>query len=226
MLVARLRAHLISASSGITTGKQQAALALAEQLEVLNRQVKHFDRLLAGVMDRHLDAPIMLRFPGVHTVIGATLLAEIGEDRDRYPTASMLLAEAGMIPVPFKSGRTERVRFRYAANRHLRHAVTFWAYTSVRVNAWAEQRYQQARSRGRPHYRHCAPSAPLGPACCGAAGTTASPTTPTATAQPATSNPPNDSSTTGRRHPVDGPLRPAHVPVASNTRRDLEVDRG
>jgi transposase len=86
-------------------------------------------------------------------VTAATMLAEMGEDRGRFPTADVLLAETGTAPVTRSSGRSHTVRFRYAANKHMRHAIDWWAFVSVRENAWARDAYEQARARGQLHNR-------------------------------------------------------------------------
>ncbi|MEO2107570.1 MAG: IS110 family transposase [Actinomycetota bacterium] len=153
VLVDRLREHLLDASDGTTAAKTVAALALADQLELLNGQVKQFSGLIRDRLAAHPDGELFTSFPGADVIVGATLLAEIGEDRDRYPTASMLLAEAGQVPVTKASGRTTRVHFRYAANRRLRDTFRAWAFTSIRVSPWARASYDTARGRGRPHYR-------------------------------------------------------------------------
>ena len=62
----------------------------------------------------------------------AVFLAEIGEDRSRYPQDAVLLAEAGLAPVTRASGRSSSVRFRYAANTRLREAATWWAFNSMK----------------------------------------------------------------------------------------------
>lgn len=46
----------------------------------------------------------------------------------------MLLAETGTAPVTRASGRSRTVRFRYAANKRMRHAIDWQAFTSVRDN--------------------------------------------------------------------------------------------
>jgi transposase len=120
VLVARLRTHLLRASAGTTAARSRVALDQIEQLELFNRQLKALQRRLAEVLDCHPDAPVFLSFPGVNTVLAATLLAESGEDRQRFPSPRVLLAEAGLAPVTRASGRTTRVRFRYAANTSLR----------------------------------------------------------------------------------------------------------
>ena len=60
---------------------------------------------------------------GIGPVAAATLISELGEDRNRFPAVEALLAEAGLAPVTKACGRTRQVRFRYAANRRMRHAI-------------------------------------------------------------------------------------------------------
>jgi transposase len=153
VLTARLREHLLTASDGTVAGRSITALAFADVLEVLNQQRDQLDRHLAAALARHPDAELFQSFPGVGTITAATLLAEIGEDRDRFPDAGMLLAEAGLAPVTRRSGNTRRVRFRLAANRTLRDAFTWWAYNSLKTSPWARTRYDQGRSRGQRSYR-------------------------------------------------------------------------
>lgn len=81
------------------------------------------------------------------------MLAEMGEDRGRFPTADVLLAETGTASVTRSFGRSRTVRFRYAANKRMRHAIDCWAFVSVRENDWAHPAYEQARARGQQHNR-------------------------------------------------------------------------
>jgi transposase len=85
--------------------------------------LRAFDRRIDQLLDQHPDAPIFLSFPGIGPIVAATLISEMGEDRDRFPTLEGLLAEAGLAPITKASGRTRQVRFRDAANRRMRHAL-------------------------------------------------------------------------------------------------------
>jgi transposase len=152
-LVKRLSLNLLKASPGTAAGKHRAALALTDELELLNRHLKSFDAAIDEVLNHHPDAHLFLSFPGVGTILAATLLAEIGEDRSRFPRPDVLLAEAGLAPVTRSSGRTTRVRFRYAANTSLREAFCWWAFNTLRLSPWSRQAYQSARARGQHHYR-------------------------------------------------------------------------
>lgn len=152
-LLGQLRTHLLEAATGTTAAKQRMALALVEQLEMLNRQLKEFEAVIAEVLQSHPDGALFLSFPGVGVILAATLLAELGEDRDRFPSPEVLLAEAGLAPVTRSSGRTTRVRFRYAANTRLREAFSWWAFTSIRLSPWARAAYDGSKAKGHHHYR-------------------------------------------------------------------------
>ncbi|MET7565672.1 transposase [Streptomyces sp. NPDC005479] len=81
------------------------------------------------------------------------LLAEMGEDRERFPTPAALMAETGVAPVTRFSGRTRQVRFRYATNRRMRHAVDWRVFNMAREVPWVREAYEQARACRQPHSR-------------------------------------------------------------------------
>ena len=153
LLVERLRTNLLSASPGTTAGKAFSAALFVDQLELLNTQVRAITKRIRERLAEHPDAAIFLSFPGMGEVTAATMIAEMGEDRARFPTAQVLLAETGTAPVTRSSGRSRTVRFRYAANKRMRHAIDWWAFVSVRENDWAHDASQQARARGQLHNR-------------------------------------------------------------------------
>jgi transposase len=57
------------------------------------------------------------------TVRAATLLAEIGDARGRFPTEEALAAAAGISPSTRASGRSRSVVFRRACNYRLRSSL-------------------------------------------------------------------------------------------------------
>jgi transposase len=154
VLAERMRAHLLSASPGTVAGKSFSAQSFTRLLQLLNTQLADYDDAIAAAVAEHPDAAIFASFPGVGPVLTGVLLAEIGEDRTRFPTPAVLLAEAGLAPVTRASGRTRNVRFRYAANTHLREAAMWWAYNSMKDAPWAAAAFRDARDhRGQRYHR-------------------------------------------------------------------------
>ncbi len=153
VLVERLQPHLLCASAGTVAGKALAADLFTDQLRLLNTHLRAYDKRLADLLAQHPDTPILTSFPGIGPITAAVLISELGEDRARFPAPGALLAEAGLAPVTRASGRTRQVRFRYAANRRLRHAVDWWTFTASREDPWSRHIYDDARARGHGKYR-------------------------------------------------------------------------
>ena len=152
VLAERMRANLLTGSAGTVAGKSFSAQSYARLLGLLNSQLAEYDDAIASAVSEHPDAPIFASFPGVGPVLTGILLAEIGEDRGRYPDPAVLLAEAGLAPVTRASGRSHIVRFRYAANAHLREACMWWAFNSMKTSPWAAAAFKQAREDRKQHY--------------------------------------------------------------------------
>jgi transposase len=152
VLAERMRQNLLSGSAGTVAGKAHSAKTFANMLGVMNEALAEFDDAIASVVAEHPDAMIFSSFPGVGPILTAVLLAEIGEDRSRYPSPQTLLAEAGLAPVTRSSGRSRSVRFRYAANTRLREAAMWWAFNSLKTSPWAAAAYRQARDERGQHY--------------------------------------------------------------------------
>ncbi len=89
--------------------------------------------------------------PRSGSVRAATLLAEIGDARGRYPTNEALAAAAGISPSTRASGRARYVAFRRGCNHRLRQALVDFADGSRQGNPWAQDVYARARARGLNH---------------------------------------------------------------------------
>jgi transposase len=108
-----------------------------------------------------VDSPIGLafleRYPapgdarGKSVITAARLVAEIGDDRGRYPTQEALAADAGMAPVARESGKRKVAGFRWACDKRLRDAVACLANSTRHTHPWARNVYLNARARGLEH---------------------------------------------------------------------------
>jgi hypothetical protein len=147
-------ADLLTGAPGTVAGKSFSAASFSRLLQMLNSQIADYDDAIAAALAEHPDRRIFASFPGVGPVLTGVLLAEIGEDRHRFPTDAVLLAEAGLAPVTRASGRSRGVRFRYAANTRLREASMWWAYNSIKESPWAAAAFRHARDqRGQRYHR-------------------------------------------------------------------------
>jgi hypothetical protein len=120
--------------------------AMAEQTEVLARQVEQG-------FGRHPDAEIYLSQPGLGIILGARVLAEFGDDPDRYADAKARKNYSGMSPITKASGTKRVVLARYARNRRLGDALFLQAFAALNNSPGARAFYDRQRARGATHYQ-------------------------------------------------------------------------
>lgn len=136
-----------------TRARREAVLGLVATLEALVGQIKGLEERIAKAVRAHPDGEVFLslfRSPK-SSLTAACLLAEMGDQRERYPTDDALAADAGMSPVAIESGRRKVASFRRACDKRLRRAVATLAESTRHNNPWAEGVYQRARVRGCEH---------------------------------------------------------------------------
>jgi hypothetical protein len=120
--------------------------AMAEQTEVLARQVEQG-------FGQHPDAEIYLSQPGLGVILGARVLAEFGDDPDRYADAKSRKNYSGMSPITKASGTKRVVLARYARNRRLGDALFLQAFSALRASPGARAFYDRQRAHGATHYQ-------------------------------------------------------------------------
>ena len=153
---AQLLTRLHAAATGHVGVQTEQAMtevvrALVTVLEPIVAQIGGLTRRIEQFMHSLPDGLIMMSFPRAGQVCAAQILAELGDVRERFPSADQLAAEAGAVPVTYQSGKTRSVAFRWACNHRLRQAVTCLADNSRHANDWARGLYQAARARGCDH---------------------------------------------------------------------------
>lgn len=152
---AELYGRLAAAPAGLggDDGDARGAITVAyvTVLKTLRAQIDELNIRLDKLLDTHPDAVIFRSLPRCATVRAATLLAEIGDCRDRFPDAETLSCLAGVAPSTRASGRHRAVTFRFSSDKKLRDALCDFAGDSWRANTWAERRYRQLRASGKTH---------------------------------------------------------------------------
>jgi transposase len=155
---AELVARLSAAPKG-TAGKAECearravVLGLAAALSPVVAEIAALDTRIRERLAAHPDAEIFgALFRDAKTAISpATLIAELGDCRERYPTEAAMAADAGMSPVALESGKLRVATFRRACDKRLRVAVARLADSTRHWHPWAAEVYRRARARGQDH---------------------------------------------------------------------------
>ncbi len=137
--------------------RRAAVLGLVAALRPIVAQISELTSQIRGAIRSHPDGPIFLAvFRDPKSVVcAAGLLAEIGDNRARYPHRDALAADGGQAPVAIESGKRRSAAFRWACDKRLRNHLTVLADSSRHHNPWAADIYQRARDRGCDHPHAC-----------------------------------------------------------------------
>jgi transposase len=151
-LLERLRAAAVGkVGASETEAKGEVVRALVMVLRSLVEQIAKLSRRIERFVAQQETGKIFMSFPRAGRLNAAKLAAELGDQRERYPSEEQLAAEAGVAPVTRASGKQRIVVSRFACNHRLRQAVTTFADNSRHESAWAASIYRKARERGCEH---------------------------------------------------------------------------
>jgi transposase len=153
-LLARLRSAPEGRAGALEAeARRGAVLGLVAALRPIVEQIRELTSQIAGAVRAHPDGQVFLPlFKDPKSVVtAARLVAEIGDDRSRYPTREALAADAGMAPVARESGKRKVATFRWACDKRLRDAVATLANSTRHTHPWARKVYLDARARGLEH---------------------------------------------------------------------------
>lgn len=190
-----------------TRRRRQIVLHLTRTLQVMAEQIRELEIEIADQLDTHPDGEIFRSFfrSRDSVICAATLLAEIGDCRVRYPHRDAIAAQAGQAPVAVESGKRKTAKFRWACNndsatrsRPLRTPTRRWIPGPLTATTQPEREDTTTAALYVPSVAHGAESS-------GAAGKPTPPTTPLDT--PAYNNTSPSPST-----PVRPPARPCSHP--------------
>jgi transposase len=153
-LLKRLRSAPIAALGELEAEARRSAVAgLAATLAPIVEQISQLTSQIADAVRSHPDGPIFLSFfkDPKSVLCAAGLLAEIGDNRARYPTPDSLAADAGQTPVAKESGKRRTATFRWACDKRLRGHLGTLADSTRHWHPWAHHVYTNATARGCEH---------------------------------------------------------------------------
>jgi transposase len=127
------------------------ALALLRQLDTACTNADELATKAVAHFDKHPDAEIITSLPGLGSLTGARVLAEIGDDPSRFADARSLKAYAGAAPVTRASGKSRTVMHRRIKNQRLAGVGYIWAFAALTASPGARAHYDRRRTTGDRH---------------------------------------------------------------------------
>jgi transposase len=143
-----LRAEHLGQPPVVTAAYAASVGALVAVLVTLNEQVKTLQGQVEAHFGQHPDAEIVLSQPGLGPILGARVLAEFGDDHDRYASAKARKNYAATSPITRASGKKKVVAARFVHNDRLIDALMTQAFASLKNSQGARAYYDRQRARG------------------------------------------------------------------------------
>lgn len=144
-------AMALTEDSSIIEPYSLLVVSLCNQIQLLNKSIKAFDREVESVFKHMPDADIFSSLPGTGPCLAPRLLAAFGEDRSRFLTAQEIQNYAGLSPVTERSGNKEWIHWRWQCAKFIRQTFIEWSAKSVHQSYWAGLYYEKQRAKGKAH---------------------------------------------------------------------------
>ena len=152
-IVEGLRSETLAAPEAVTAAFAATTRAQVAIVAALNEQITALETELAARFEQHPDADVYLSQPGIGVVLGARVLAEFGDDPNRYADAKSRRNYAGTSPITRASGNRSVALARFVRPRRLADAVDQWAFCSLRNSPGARAYYDRRRELGDSHHK-------------------------------------------------------------------------
>jgi transposase len=150
-IVTALRVPQLRQDRLVEEAMRTETLALLAVLDAVCAGVDRLGGALVEAFAQHPDYEIITSFPGLADISGAIVLAEIGDDRNRFTDDRALQAFAGSAPVTRASGKSRTVTRRRTKNNRLAAIGYSWAFTAAARPSPTREHYLRRRDRGDGH---------------------------------------------------------------------------
>jgi transposase len=150
-LQAAFRAQQLHQPPLVEQAMGQQTTALVIQLAAACRAADQLAEAATTTFRRHPDAWLIISLPGLGELTGARVLAELGDDPQRFADARALKAYAGAAPVTRASGKRHLVMARKIKNQRLASVGYIWAFAALSASPGARAHYDRRRAAGDHH---------------------------------------------------------------------------
>ena len=146
-----LRTEHLQAPAVVANAMGATVTALVAITVELVTQIGRIETELANHFEQHPDAEIIRSLPGLGMILGARVLAEFGDDPNRFDSPKSRKNYAGTSPITRASGKQRIVLARYARNQRLANTTHLWAFATLTASPGARRYYDQRRAGGDTH---------------------------------------------------------------------------
>jgi transposase len=150
-ILSKLQTPALRQAPGVESALGHAVVGLISIIKTMESSIADLENAMGAEFQAHSTSRLFAPVPGLGPVLGARVLAEIGDDRSRFSSANGLRAFAGTAPITRASGRSKMVRTRHIKNKRLANACQWWAFAAITKSDGARAHYDRRRAVGDTH---------------------------------------------------------------------------
>jgi transposase len=148
-----LRSDQLGLSDALTSAYGVSVRSIVAVIATMVAQIAILEAEVNQCFGQHPDVEIITSQPGLGVVLGARVLAEFGDDKNRFADAKARRNYAGTSPVTKASGTRRVVLARFTRNRRLADALHQQAFAALTGSPGARAFYDSHRARGATHHQ-------------------------------------------------------------------------
>ncbi len=148
-----LRSDQLGLSDALTSAYGVSVRSIVAVIATMAVQIAILEAEVNQCFGQHPDVEIITSQPGLGVVLGARVLAEFGDDKNRFADAKARRNYAGTSPVTKAFGTRRLVLARFTRNRRLADALHQQAFAALTGSPGARAFYDAHRARGAPHHQ-------------------------------------------------------------------------
>lgn len=145
------KSTVLTNDNAVLESHELPSTTLARQLQTVISSIREFDFEIEKMYKEIPDAELFNSLPGTGTCLAPRLLVAMGDNRDKFNTASDVQMYAGIAPVTERSGKKCWIHWRWQCSKFLRQSFIEWSEKSVSRSFWAGLYYNLQRAKGSSH---------------------------------------------------------------------------
>ena len=142
--------HELAYIPGLTDIYKTIISSYSRRILQLQKEIKAIDQKMDQIGGKDNTIRHLKSIPGVATKLASRFLGEIG-DINRFPSEKKLAIYCGIACVKNASGKTNKTKAVYKANKIAKQALVTMAGGSIRVNPQCRDYYLKKRKEGKAH---------------------------------------------------------------------------
>jgi transposase len=150
-VIEKIRKYSQLISKDVEYAYQIEAECLCRIISVLNEELKHIEKEMNTITDKHRLGKYFKSLPGAGKVLACKMLALFGDNKNRFDSSNGIQCLFGTAPKNYQSGLYHKVIMRKACSKSSRAVMYKFAFSTLQFSKWSRKYYDNQKAKGKTH---------------------------------------------------------------------------